>query len=60
MADNELQQDPDALEAWRKLPQSQPSKQALPPATQGFPNWLWGLIAFGALIVILALVGQAI
>jgi hypothetical protein len=31
----ELPPDPDSLEMWQKLPQNQPSKQALPPATGG-------------------------
>lgn len=57
MPRDELPSDPDALEKWRNMPQNQPSKQAMPPATGG-TRWAWFfVIALGALVIIALLAG---
>lgn len=53
----ELKPDPDALEKWQQMPQNQPSKDALPPASGGL-NWAWGLIVLLGVIVMIAVVMQ--
>lgn len=57
MPDDDLKPDPDALEKWRQMPQSDPSKDALPPATGGL-NWAWGFILVLGAIVLIAIVVQ--
>lgn len=58
MPREELPPDPDALEKWRKLPQNQPSKHALPPVSGGM-RWVWWLLPLlGALILIALLQGR--
>jgi len=54
MSNRDLPPDPDALEAWEKLPKNTPSRQALPPMTGG-TRWVWGLLIILAIIVIFGL-----
>jgi len=56
---DKLKPDPEALEAWEKLPKNAPSKDALPPATSGMPPWLWWLIGLTLAIGILAIILQS-
>lgn len=46
----ELEAEPDALEAWDKLPQGKPSKQAFSPATGGM-RLGWWLLILGAVVI---------
>ncbi|MBI1277285.1 MAG: hypothetical protein GC179_04065 [Anaerolineaceae bacterium] len=54
MSNPELPPDPEALEAWEKLPKNAPSPQALPPMTGG-TRWVWGLLIVVAIIIIFGL-----
>lgn len=55
MPENKLEPDQDALDEWEKMPKNDPSKDALPPATGGFPQWLAILIGLVIVIAILSL-----
>lgn len=54
---DELPPDPDALEKWRDLPQNEPSRRALPPATGGM-RWAWALVILLIALAILGLLSQ--
>ena len=49
----ELPPDPDALEAWEKLPKNKPSRQAMPPMTGG-ARWAWGFLLIAVVLGLLA------
>ncbi len=68
--ENELQAKQDALDAWSKLPQGNPSREALPPAGSGIEHlygwffkalesiqkhWLLAGITIGGIITIVLL-----
>jgi hypothetical protein len=56
-----LPSDPDALEKWGNLPQTPPSREALPPATKG--GWtFFGRYLFprGLILVIVALIALGV
>jgi len=57
MPNEDLPPDPDAVEKWKQLPQNNPSNEALPPATDGFPRWLWWILG---LIVVLGIIGAIV
>jgi hypothetical protein len=59
MPDDELKPDPNALEEWKKLPQHEPSRQSLPPATGGM-RWAWGLLIVLGLIALVAVLAQVL
>ncbi len=57
-----LPPDPEATEIWKKLPQSQPTKDALPPLLGGGNIfrawWFWLFVAFGVLALISLIAGR--
>lgn len=53
MPNQTLPPDPDSDEKWRTLPQTTPTKQALPPASGGLLQVKWLLL----LVLIIAVVG---
>jgi hypothetical protein len=61
-----LPSDPDALEKWQNLPQTSPSREALPPATKGgwtfFGRYLFprGLFLLIAALILLGLVAGVV
>jgi hypothetical protein len=55
--------DPTALEAWRKLPQSQPSKSAMPPMTGGMMwnrAFIWGIVIFSMLAFVIWIISSRV
>lgn len=54
MSNPDLPPDPEALETWEKLPKNAPSRQALPPMTDG-TRWMWGLLVVLAIVIIFGL-----
>jgi hypothetical protein len=58
MPKDDLPPDPDSLAKWEKLPQNQPSKQALPPVAGGGRWTLW-LLVFLSILLVLALLWQS-
>jgi hypothetical protein len=57
MPTDPLPPDPDSLAKWRELPQNQPSKDALPPATGGL-RWTWALLFLLTALIIISLLLQ--
>ena len=57
MAKDELPPDPDAIQKWKDLPQSAPSRKALPPATGG-TRWAWMIVGFAVLVIIMSLLAR--
>jgi len=59
---SDLPPDPNALEEWKKLPQSQPTKQAMPPLMGGGNVfrawWFWLFVAFGVIALISLVAGR--
>lgn len=53
-----LPPDPESLEKWQQMPNSEPSKQAMPPATGGMRGSVKLLIALTVLIILVALLQQ--
>lgn len=51
-----LPPDPDSVEKWEALPQSKPSRQALPPAAGGLGMSRLLLLGMLVLIIVLAVV----
>lgn len=57
----DLPADPDAVEKWKNLPQTERSKSALPPMTGGMAwnrTLLWGMAVIGLIIAVIAIVNQ--
>lgn len=54
-----LEEDHESLDAWSKLPQNKPSKEALPPAAGG-TRLAWVLLLATGALIILALLSQAV
>jgi hypothetical protein len=58
---NPIQPDPAALDAWRKLQQGAPSREALPPVSGGL-HWLKPLLVialiFGMILMVMWLQGR--
>lgn len=54
-----LEEDRESLEAWEKLAQNKPSKQALPPAAGGM-RYGWALLLGFIVLIILALLLQQV
>ena len=48
------------MDAWEQLPKNTPSNEALPPATSGFPKWLWLLVGLVLVIIVISLLTQTI
>ena len=46
-----LPPDPEAQATWEKLPKNTPSRQALPPMTDG-SRWVWGLLILAIIFII--------
>lgn len=57
MPREELPPDPDAVEEWKKLPQSEPSREAMPPATGG-SRWTWVLLIFFGIVIVITILTQ--
>lgn len=52
---DKLEPDQESLDKWKAMPQSPPSKQALPPIVSGVPTWLVALIILAGIIIVLGL-----
>ena len=59
----ELPPDPKAVDEWKQLPQSQLTKQAMPPLLGGgnvFRTWwFWLFVAFGVVALLSLIAGRA-
>jgi hypothetical protein len=60
MPKDELPPEPGSLEKWHDLPQSTPSRDAMPPVAGGLGGlrWLWPILIITAIVIMLGLLAQ--